>query len=108
TERAVYVVQLRKGGSSVEGGGHLRRERSGSVDQAAYLLAPLFQPAQVFETFSHPAQRLVIQAAVRLLAVTCDKGNGVPLVDQLNDLFRLPELKGKLIGKLLCEIHKSS
>ena len=103
--RTVHVVELGEGGGRVKGGGHLGGEGSGRVDQAAHLLAPLLEAAQVLEALRELAERLVVEAAVRLLAVAGDKGDGVSLVDELDHLLCLPGLQGELIGKRLGEIH---
>ena len=47
------------------------------------------------------------RAAVRLLAVTGDKRDGIPLVNQLNNIVRLPCLQAELHLQRRCVIHKS-
>ena len=104
-ERAVKVLQLRHRGGRFQGILDLRRERPGGLNQIAHLAAPLFEAPQRFQPLRQAAQRLVIQAAVRLLAVPRDEGDRVPLVDEGNHLLRLPLLQGKLRRQLLGKLH---
>ena len=49
----------------------------------------LFKTAQLFKAVGKITNSLVVQCAVHLLAVTGDKGHGVPLVQKVDDILHV-------------------
>ena len=53
------------------------------------------------------AQQLVVHRAVELFAVAGDKGDGVPLVDELDGCVDVGDFEIELASKLCDEIHRT-
>ena len=90
---AVGTVQVLQGGKGlrlVDLGAQLRAELVLLVDESADLLPPLLQAAQVFQPFLQGPEGLVVHGPVGLLAVPGDEGDGVPLVQQVDDVLHRP------------------
>ena len=62
-------------------------------------LPPLGKSTQIRKALFERAQRGIVHRTVQLLAVACDKGNGVALVDELYYIFDMLGLFAELIGK---------
>ena len=98
TERTVNVIHLGDRDRPLDSGGDLIGQLSLLVYQVAYLLLSLFDVAQVVEAILQIPQNRVVKAPRLLLAVTCDKGDGVALVDQSNRFLHLFPFQLQLVG----------
>ena len=98
TERTVNVVHLGDRDRPLDSGGDLIGQLSLLVYQVAYLLLALFDVAQVVEAILQIPQNRVVKTPRLLLAVTCDKGDGVALVDQSNRFLHLFPFQLQLVG----------
>ena len=75
--------------------GELALLGNGGLDR----LPPLGKATQIRKALFERAQRGVVHRTVQLLAVACDKGDGVALVDELYHIFDVLGLFAELIGK---------
>ena len=71
--------------------------------QDAFLF--LFQIAKVMQTFIQITKYLIIQSAVHFFSITCDKWNGIPLINQGNDRFHLTRFDIQLFLQFFYNIH---
>ena len=99
--RAVNILHFGKRDGFFEGGLDLVRELSLFPDRGGNLLLPLFEVAEIGEAVGQRAQHLVVAAARHFLPVTGDKGNGVPLVDERKDIFRVRRIEVEFLGDRL-------
>ena len=84
---AVQVLHLRQGGGGVDGGGQLRGQPALPLDGVFDLAAPCVQIAQIMQPVGQGAQGGVVHGAVKFLAVAGDKGDGIALVDEGDDVL---------------------
>ena len=85
----VQVLHLSQGGRGVNGGGESLSELSLPVDSGLDLAPAFFQIAQVLEAVGQGAQGGVVHGSVEFLAVAGDKGDGIPLVNELDHVFHV-------------------
>ena len=102
---AVDILNFGERGGVVKRGHQLIGELAEILDRGAHLRASLVEILQIFITLGDFAQLLVVHRAVHLLAVPRDKGNGVAVVDQFENIFAVFGFDLKFIGKGLCKIH---
>ena len=60
------------------------------LDCGSDFAAPLVEIAQILQPLLQLTQRRVVHAAMLLLAVARDEGNGVALVNERDDVFNIP------------------
>ena len=85
----------------------LGREFALGVDEHDDILFTLLKIAQVAQAFVERAEGDVIHAASRFFAVAGDKGDGVPLVDELDGCVNVGDFEIELASKLCDEIHRT-
>ena len=83
----------------------LGREFALGIDEHDDILFALFKIAQVAQAFVERAEGDVIHAASRFFAVAGDKGDGIPLVDELDGCVDVGDFEIELASKLCDEIH---
>ena len=105
---AVKILHLCQRFGAVNGGGQLCRQLSLLLNGIFYRLPALLQPPEVLETLFQRAERRVVHGAVKLFTVTGNKGNGIALVQQADDVLYIAGVFVKLIGKRLNDIHSLS
>ena len=96
---AVQVLHLRQGGGAVDGGGQLVGELPLAVDGVFHLLAALVQVPQIAQPVLQGPQGGVVHAAVQLLAVAGDEGDGIALVQQVDDVLHMGQGLVQLPGQ---------
>ena len=105
----VEVLDLGKRSGAVDGGGKLRSELALLLDRLFHALAALLHLAKIRKTLLQRAQRGVVHRAVHFLAVARDKGDGVSLVQQRDDVFDMRGVPLKLAGEGLNNgFHRNS
>ena len=104
----IQVLQLRQGGGGLDGGPELRRQLALAVDALEDGLPALLQTPQVLQAGLQGPQGAVVHGAVELLAVAGDEGDGVPLVDELNDVFNVLGAPVQFPGQSCDDVHSSS
>ena len=100
---AVQVLQGGQGLRRVDGLFQLFGELLLLGDGLFDSLLALLQAAQVAEAFLQRTQGRVVHGAVQLLAVTGDEGDGVPLVQKLDDVFDMAQGAIQLPGQQLAD-----
>ena len=75
------------------------------VDQAQNFRAALFHAAQSLELFGEYAQRLIVHGTGQLLAIARDKGNGLAVIQQVDDVLYMNRGKGQLFRKNGYDVH---
>ena len=96
---AVQVLHLRQGGGVVNGGGQLLGELPLAVDGVFDLLPALGQVPQIVQPVLQGPQGRVVHAAVELLAVAGDEGDGVALIQQVDDILHMGQGLFQLPGQ---------
>ena len=84
---AVQILQLRQGLGSVNGLAQLLRQLALLLNGGEDGLPPLLQAPEILQSGLQGAQGGVVHGAVEFLAVAGDKGDGVSLVQKLDDVF---------------------
>ena len=85
-EGAVNIVNFGKGGGLVQCGRHLFRQIALRLDELADFLPAGIQIAEILQLVGDLTDQLVIHGTVHFLAVTGDKGDGISLVQQGDDI----------------------
>ena len=101
--RAVEVLHLRQGGGPVDGGGQLVGELALLLNGFFHRLPALRQPPQILEPVGQGADQLVVHGAVEFLAVAGDKGDGVALVQEGDDVLYVLLRAVQLPGQYCCD-----
>ena len=104
---AVEIFQSGKRFRLVNGGGKFLRHLSLLGNGIDDRFAALVQIAQILQAFVQGAQGGVIHGAVHLLAVSCDKGDGVALIEQLNHIVDIGLVEAELLSELEIDVHES-
>ena len=99
--RAVDILKGGKGRGLVDSFRQLLGELALLFNGFLDCIAPLLQPAQILKALGESAQGRVVHRAVQFLAVAGDEGNGVALVDELDDIIDMALFAAKLAGKNL-------
>ena len=103
----VEILHLRQRSGTVDGGGQLLRQLPLLLDGLLHRLPALGQIPQVLEPFLQRAQSGVIHGAVQLLAVAGDKGDGISLIQQADNVFHMLRVFIKLLCNGLNNIHRN-
>ena len=103
--RPVQILQLCKRGGGVQGGFQLGCELALAVNGLFDRLATLVQSPKILQPALKLAQGGVVHRAVELLAVTGDKGDGIALVEQTDDVFNVLFVPAQLPGQGRDDIH---
>ena len=96
---AVQVLHLRQRPGAVDGRRQLRRQLLLSLDGGLHLLPPLLQIPQIGEPVLQLPQGGVVHAAVKLLPVAGDEGNGVALIQQVDDVLHMDRRGSQLLSQ---------
>ena len=99
---AVQVLHLRQRPGAVDGRRQLRRQLPLSLDGGLYLLPPLVQIPQIGEPVLQLSQGGVVHAAVKLLPVAGDEGNGVSPIQQVDDVLHMDRGDLQLLRQNFC------
>ena len=94
---AVQVLHLRQRPGAVDGRRQLRRQLLLSLDGGLYLLPPLLQIPKIVQPVLQLPQGGVVHAAVQLLPVAGDEGNGVALIQQVDDVLHMDRRGSQLL-----------
>ena len=94
------VLHLRQGGGGVDGLGELFGEPALLVDGFFHRLPPLLEAPEVLEPLLQIAEGGVVHGSVVLLAVAGDEGDGVALVQKLDDIGDILRVLVQLLGQL--------
>ena len=85
----VEILYLGHGLGLINGGGQFLRELALVFDGFFYFLPPCFQIPQIGQAGFQIPQGGVVHGAVHFLPIPGDEGNGVSLVQQLDDVFHI-------------------
>ena len=99
---AVQILHLRQRPGVVNGLRQLRRQLLLSLDGGLYLLPPLFQIPKIVQPVLQLSQGGVVHAAVKLLPVAGDEGNGVALIQQVDDVLHMDRRGSQLLSQKFC------
>ena len=94
--RAIKILEGLELFGGFDGCAQLVRQLALLLDACAYFLLPLDEAAQICEARLHLTQHLVLKGAGRLLAVACNKGNRIAVIEEGNDGFDLLRTDGEL------------
>ena len=103
--RTVNILQRHERFCAVDRRGQLLRHLPLTCDRRADRRPAILQIPEIGETFTQVPDLFIVQLAVLLLTVTRDERNGVALIDQADDGFRLPWLNMQFFRDLFCYLH---
>ena len=102
---AVNVLDFGERGCLVQSGDNLVGQLACIFNGSKHLVPAFVQILKILIALGDFAQLLVVHGAVHLLAVACDKRNGIAVVDQLENILAVFGLNAEFGGKRLCKIH---
>ena len=98
---AVEILRLGQSGGRINGGGKRVGQLPLALNGAFDLLPARLQIAQILKTVGQCAKPGVVHGAVQFLAVAGDEGNGVSLINQIDDIPYICLALFQLVGQNL-------